>query len=337
MMGAGILLFAAGTAAALAAGAYLYMKGLMSIGTAYLVFAYTELMRAPLEQIRTQIQDLQRAGASIARIESLVGIRSRTRESDACRRLAAGALAVEFDKVSFAYEDEQQMVLREVSFSLTPGRVLGILGRTGSGKTTIARLLFRLYDPSSGEIRLDGIPAWEAGLTDLRQRIGMVTQDVELFHASVRDNLTFFRRSIPDERILAVLLEVGLGGWYASLPAGLDTVIGSNGGGLSAGEAQLLAFARLFLTEPGLVVMDEASSRLDPVTESLLERAVDRALHGRTGIIIAHRLGTIQRVDDVLILEDGRVLEYGEREQLAQNPSSHFYRLLKTGLEEVLA
>jgi ABC-type multidrug transport system fused ATPase/permease subunit len=165
----------------------------------------------------------------------------------------------------------------------------------------------------------------------------MVTQDVQLFHATVRDNLTFFNRSIGDERIVTVLEDLGLSTWYRSLPQGLDTELGSDGEGLSAGEAQLLAFTRVFLADPGLVILDEASSRLDPATEQLIELAVSKLLAGRTGIVIAHRLATIQRADEIMVLEDGRILEHDARITLAEDHTSRFYRLLQTGLEEVRA
>jgi ATP-binding cassette subfamily B protein len=154
----------------------------------------------------------------------------------------------------------------------------------------------------------------------------------------VRDNLTFFNTGVPDARIRRVIDELGLGEWLRSLPQGLDTELESGGGGLSAGEAQLLAFARIFLQDPGLVVLDEASSRLDPATERLIDRAVERLVYisGRTAIIIAHRLETVQRADEILILEEGRVRECGAREALASDPSSRFSELLQAGLEEVL-
>jgi ATP-binding cassette, subfamily B, bacterial len=165
----------------------------------------------------------------------------------------------------------------------------------------------------------------------------MVTQEVQLFQASVRDNLTFFDRSIPDEQILAVIEDLELSDWYGNLPEGLETQLETGGRDLSAGEAQLLAFARAFLRDPGLVILDEASSRLDPVTEQRIERAVDKLLQDRTAIVIAHRLGTIHRADDVMILSGGQVIEYGDRGRLAADPASRFYSLLQTGLEEWLA
>jgi ATP-binding cassette subfamily B protein len=171
----------------------------------------------------------------------------------------------------------------------------------------------------------------------VRGKVGIVTQDIQLFHAPVRDNLTFFDPSITDDRILAVLRDLGLWDWYQALPNGLDTPLAAGGGGLSAGQAQLLAFARVFLKDPAIVVLDEASSRLDPSTEQRLERAIDRLLQGRTVIIIAHRLATVQRADRILILQEGRVLEHGSREALARDPHSRFAELLRVGLEEVLA
>jgi len=210
------------------------------------------------------------------------------------------------------------------------------LGRTGSGKTTLTRLIFRLYDPTGGRIALGGKDLRETSLQLLRRRIGIVTQDVQLFRASVRDNLTFFDRSIPDKHILSALEELELGDWLRSLPHGLDTQLETGSRSLSAGEAQLLAFARIFLRSPGLVILDEASSRLDPATEQRIERAIDRLLHGRTAIVVAHRLGSVQRSGEILILEEGQVCEYGPREQLACDPGSRFHQLLQTGLEEVL-
>jgi ATP-binding cassette subfamily B protein len=165
----------------------------------------------------------------------------------------------------------------------------------------------------------------------------MVTQDVQLFQASIRDNLAFFNRRIGDEQMHRALQQLGLWPWLQARPQGLDTRLAAGGQGLSAGEAQLLAFTRLFLRDPGLVILDEASARLDPLTENLLEQAVDRLFAGRTGIVIAHRLQTVQRADEILILEQGRVVEYGPRPRLAADPASRFYSLLQTGLEEALA
>ena len=327
-------LFTTGTVIALTVGASLFQAGLITIGTMYLLCQYIEMLRMPLDMLTDQLRDLQKAGAGIGRVRKLFDTSVDITDGPGVS-FPEGPLAVTFDSVSFGY-GEEEMVLKDLSFHLEPGRVLGLLGRTGSGKTTMTRLLFRLYDPAEGAILLGNRPIAVAKLDDLRRHIGMVTQDVQLFAATVRDNLTLFDPSIPDERILEVLRDLGMYSWYQSLPAGLDSHLGSAGGGISAGQAQLLAFARVFLKDPGLVILDEASSRLDPATEQLIERAVDKLLKGRTGIIIAHRLPTVQRADEILILDEGEILEQGRRSLLASDDASHFAHLLRTGLEEVL-
>jgi ATP-binding cassette, subfamily B, bacterial len=328
-------LFGQGQVLALGIGAYLFLRHDITLGTVYLLYHYTEMLFDPLETIAQQIQDLQKAAAGITRIRALLANRTVVADghSDA---LPQGALGLRFDDVTFRY-GEGEPVLHNVSFELAPGTTLGLLGRTGSGKTTLTRLLFRLYEPTQGLIHLGGRALPELKLGCLRQRVAMVTQEVQIFQASVRDNLTFFGAEVDDQRIMATLYELGLGAWYERLPKGLDTELASGGAGLSAGEAQLLAFARAFLGDPGLVVLDEPSSRLDPATEHLLEQAMNRLLKGRTGIIIAHRLATVQRVNEIMIMGQGRVQEHGRREELVHDPTSEFYQLLTTGLEEAIA
>jgi ATP-binding cassette, subfamily B, bacterial len=330
-----LIVFALGNALALGLSAYLWSQKQINLGTVYLVFYFTNLLNDPMEQIRSQLQQLQSAGAGIVRIKQLLQIQPTILDGSG-PDMPAGAPSVEFQHVTFSY-NEGQPVLQDIHFQLAAGKVLGVLGRTGSGKTTLARLLLRLYDVGQGGILVGGVQIRDLALRDLRRHIGLVTQDVQLFHASVRDNLTFFNPAISDARILDVIADLGLGNWYGFLPEGLDTLLGSEGDGLSAGEAQLLAFTRVFLAEPDLVILDEASSRLDPATEQLIERAVSKLLEGRTAIIIAHRLATIQRADEILILEDGCILEHGPRRSLAAAQDSRFYRLLQKGLEEVLA
>ncbi len=401
-------LFAVGNAVSILVCAALFFGGSITLGTVFMVIYYTNMLNWPLERITQQMQDLQRAGASLVRIMGIQSVQGKIPGEDqfalaGSEMLPAGPLAVVFDDVTFGYKDgssdappaakitagdiftgdvasaafaaagdaqfmkgesvqrfhnllrdqgagegqetadhpdDRDMVLRDISFHLNPGRVIGLLGRTGSGKTTLTRLVFRLYDPDQGTISLGSrdcmVDVRRPQVQELRRRIGMVTQNIQLFHATVRENLTFFDAAIPDERILEAVNDLGLGDWFKALPNGLDTELESGGGGLSAGEAQLLAFTRIFLRDPGLVILDEATSRLDPATENLIERAVDKLVRNRSAIIVAHRLGTVERADEILILENGRILEYGERARLAEDPSSRFYHLLETGLEEVL-
>ncbi|MCB0013865.1 MAG: ABC transporter ATP-binding protein, partial [Anaerolineales bacterium] len=314
----------------------LWQSGAYTLGSIYLIFFYSDLLSRPLSEIRHQVEVLQQAEASISRIQKLLATESQLPDTGT-GRLPSGPLSLSVRDLQFHYHDDPTLVLDGVNLELPAGRVLGLLGRTGSGKTSLARLLLRLYDPTGGAIQLGGIAPDAVPLAQLHQRVSMVTQDVQLFDASVRDNLTFFNPAIADDAILAVIEELGLGEWLRNLPgAGLDSHL-SGGQNLSAGQAQLLAFARIFLTDPGLVILDEASSRLDPATEQLIERAVDQLLRNRTGIIIAHHLATVSRADDILILDGGRVLEYGDRVALQANPDSHFSHLLQVGIEEVLA
>jgi ATP-binding cassette, subfamily B, bacterial len=178
-------------------------------------------------------------------------------------------------------------------------------------------------------VRIGGVDVRDLSVRGLRDAVGIVPQDVQLFEATLRDNLTLFAEHTDDDRLRGVLADLDLGEWHARLPAGLDTLIGGTGVGVSAGEAQLLAFARVFLREPGLVILDEASSRLDPATELRIERAVDRLLQGRTAILIAHRLATLERADDVLVLDDGRVAELGARAALLTDADSHYATLVE--------
>jgi ATP-binding cassette subfamily B protein len=329
------LIFVLGTGAALGLSSFLYFAGgAITLGSVYVIFRYTTMLRVPIERLSRQMSVFQQATGGMIRVRELLATEPRVSDGPGAR-LSAGPLSVELDRLSFAYEAEP--VLHAVSCHIEAGHVLGLLGRTGSGKTTVSRLLFRLHDPVEGAVRLGGTDLREARLADVRARVGLVTQDVQLFQGTLRDNVVLFDPSVPDARLIEVFKELGLDDWLSSLPAGLDSLLGAGGRGLSAGEAQLIALARVFLKDPGLVVLDEASSRLDPITERLLQRALTRLLSGRTAIVIAHRLATVERADTIMILEDGRVAELGPRERLRLDPKSRFARLLRSGISEVLA
>lgn len=323
------LFFAIGYIMTLGLGVWLNLSGVVTLGTVYLFFSYMSLLESPLQQISSQLQDFQRAAAGISRVRELMNT-PRTIVSGE-RPLARQPHSIEFEEVRFRYLEQD--VLKGLSFSLKPEEALGLLGRTGSGKTTMIRLASRLYDPTGGRILIDGVDLRHANLRDLRRSVALVTQDVHLFRGTIRDNLTFFNARESDERIWQVLDELSLRSWIEELPEKLDTMLGAGGSGLSAGQAQLLAFGRAFMRDPGIVILDEPSSRIDPATERLVTGAVDRLLKGRTGIIIAHRLATVARVDKIMVLADGRILEYGSREVLARDPDSRYSMLLRLSAE----
>jgi ATP-binding cassette, subfamily B, bacterial len=330
MLAATNFYFAIGTAAILALGIVLLDQRAITIGTVVLLFQYAQMVRNPVEQIIGQAKQLQEAASGFSRVAELLDERPTVVEAPAARPLPeTGALDVRLRDITFAYPGDPP-VLQDVNLTVPAGRSLGLVGRTGSGKTTIARLLLRLYDPTHGVVELNGVELNQARLDDVRARVRMVTQDVQLFAADVRDNLTLFDTAeTDDDALVSILDEVGLGPWFRTLPEGLNTVIGAGQIGMSAGEAQLLAFARVFLADPGLVVLDEASSRLDPDTELLVERATARLLTGRTAVLIAHRLSSLARVDDIAVLDHGRLVEHGPRIDLMADPTSRFAQLLE--------
>lgn len=322
-------LFVVGMLVTIGTSIPLVTAGAITLGTAYMVFQYLLMLQAPIEQINQQLQVLQRAAASVGRIDELLDQQSRLVVRTPAN-IPSGALDIRFEGVTFRYPDAEPDAspnLRGIDLVIPAGHHLGLLGRTGSGKTTLTRLLFRFYDPDAGCVRFQGVDARDLSVSQLRQRVGLVTQEVQLFAASVRDNLTFFDPSIPDARLLQAIEAVGLNDWLAQQPNGLATTLRTGGGGLSAGEAQLLALARVFISDPGLVVLDEPSSRLDPQTEVRLERALTRLLEGRTAVIIAHRLETVERVDAIAIMSDGQLVEVGSRSRLAADPNSRYARL----------
>ncbi|WP_051517090.1 ABC transporter ATP-binding protein [Deinococcus phoenicis] len=323
-------LFAIGYVGVLGAAVGLYAAGAISLGTAFLLYQYMNMVEEPIDQLTQQLQDLQKAGASLGRVGELLALRSELQEGT--RELPRGPLDLRFENVSFSYAPEDPTVrgvLHDVSFHLPAGQTVGLLGRTGSGKTTLTRLVSRLYDPTTGSVRLGGLDTRDVRLDQLRSRVAVVTQDVQLFQASVRDNLSFFDKSVTDAEVEAALHEVGLGTWLSRLEQGVRTPLPT--GSLSAGQAQLLAFARVLLRDPAVIILDEPSSRLDPATEAQLTQAMTRLLTGRTAIVIAHRLDTVARADRILVLGDGQVLEDGPRAALARDPRSHYAELLRAG------
>ena len=314
-----------GSVAILGLGVVLHRRGAVSLGAVVTLFRYGEMMRHPLERIAEQLKEFQKAVAGARRAATLLATSPSIADGPLGHdALPPGALAVEFDAVRFAYDPGQPAVLDRIDLRFPAGLHVGVVGRTGSGKTTLGRLLLRFWDVDEGAVRVGGIDVRDLRLDALHGRVVVVTQDVEVFRATVRDNLTLFgARRADDGALIDALERVDLGGWLAAQPAGLDTFV-EGAGSLSAGEAQLLALARAFITDPGVVVMDEPSSRLDPVTEARVAGATRSLLAGRTAFVIAHRLATLDEVDHVVVLDHGRVVEQGERRRLTDDRSSRY-------------
>ena len=318
----------AGRVLVLVVAAALVASGAITLGTAFLLFQYVLLMSQPMEQVVRELETVQKANGAMVRVADLLDERP-TIVDGGTTRPAPGALSIDCEHVDFDYGDDQP-VLTGVDIEIAAGRSVGVVGRTGSGKTTLSRLVLRLVEPTAGTVRLGGVPIGDIPLAELRRRVALVPQEVELFAGSIRDNVALFDPRPSDGDVERVLRMVGLD---HLADAGIDRELGAGGAGLSAGEAQLLSLARVWLRDPDLLVLDEATARVDPETEQRLERAIADLLTGRTALVIAHRLSTLRRVDEIVVFDHGRIVEHGERSVLAGDDDSRFNRLLTISLE----
>lgn len=319
---------AVGTALALVAGAALVARDSISLGTAFLLFQYVLAVSRPLEDVVHQLETVQKASGAMQRVAELRAIVPAISDSGSVSP-PSGPLGVRIDGVSFDYGDDQP-VLSGVDLELTAGRSVGVVGRTGSGKTTFSRLVLRLTEATAGTVSLGGVPIADIPLAELRRRVALIPQEVELFSGSIRDNVTLFDPDPTDSDVIAALDAVGLGSLAVG---GIDRALGAGGEGLSAGESQLLALARVWLRDPDLVVLDEATARVDPETEVTIDAAVARLMEGRTTLVIAHRLSTLHALDEIVVFDGGQVIEHGPRVELVADEHSRFSQLLDLALE----
>jgi ABC-type multidrug transport system fused ATPase/permease subunit len=320
---------AAGWVIALVLGAVLVAAGTISLGTAFLLFQYVLLIARPLEEVVHELETVQKANGAMVRVVDLLAVQPNVLD-EGDTSPPDGPLAIDVDAVHFDYGDDRP-VLSRVDLHIGAGRSVGIVGRTGSGKTTFSRLVLRLVEPTSGGVALGGVPIADIPLIELRRRVALVPQEVELFAGTVRDNVTLFDDEPTDAAVVDALHRVGLDALAA---AGIDRALGAGGGGLSAGEAQLLALARVWLRDPDILVLDEATARVDPETERRLEAAVVELMRGRTTLVIAHRLSTLHSVDEIIVFDHGLVVEHGDRVDLVGDDDSRFAQLLSISLDE---
>ena len=323
---------AAGSVVSLVVSAMLVSRRIISVGDAFLLFQYVLLLSRPLEDMVDQLETVQKANGAMVRVIDLLDVEPDIHD-DGTTMPPSGPLSIEFDDVSYDYGDEQ-IVLQSIDLNVAAGRSIGIVGRTGSGKTTLSRLVLRLVEATSGTVRLGGVPIAEIPIGELRRRVALIPQEVELLSGTVRDNVTLFDDAPTDDAVVIALRNAGLG---TLAEGGIHRPLGAGGAGLSAGEAQLLALARVWLRDPDIVVLDEATARVDPVTETLLEDAVARLTLGRTTLIIAHRLSTLRHVDEIVVFDHGRVVEHGDRTDLTDDLDSKYRHLLDLAHDEVVA
>lgn len=324
---------AVGWVMAIGIGIWRYQSGTGTIGEAVALLGYVTLLTKPIEEIRGIVQEYQQARGVLSRINELM---QPAPIADGTHTLPSGPLSARLDQVSYRYPSSPDWVIRDLSLTIPAGTHVAIIGRTGSGKTTLGRLMSRIERAQHGRIMLNNIPIESISESSLRQAVGVISQESDIFNATLRDNITCFAPGYTDDSISTALAACGLGDWLASLPEGLDTPIGDGERALSPGEQQLLAVARIAIRQPGLIVLDEASAHVDPANEQRIATALASLTSQRTTLTIAHRLNTVYAADLVIIMADGVIIESGAPTQLAATPGSHFARLLATNLAEVL-
>jgi ATP-binding cassette subfamily B protein len=310
------LTIAGGTAAVLFLGVRHVQAGILTLGELLLVMAYLAQLYGPMETVSKKVADLQASLVGAERAFALLDEAPDVRERPDARPLARAEGAVTFRDVSFAYPDNPP-VLHHVSFTVEPGTRVGIEGTTGAGKTTLVSLLTRFYDPTAGQILLDGVDLRDYRLADLRHQFAIVLQDAVLFSATVADNIAYARPDATDAEIIAAAKAANAHDFISRLPQGYETLVGERGMRLSGGERQRLALARAFLKDAPLLILDEPTSSVDSRTEGLIMDALERLMRGRTTFIIAHRLSTLASCDVRLRVEHGR-LGGRERPRAAQ-------------------
>jgi ATP-binding cassette subfamily B protein len=318
-------------------GAHLYQHGTLTIGTLITAIYLLQLVFQPLQELSDVYGQLQSAGAAMVKIASILDEEPEVRDRPGAKPLPRLAGDLDLDSLVFAYGKEP--VLHGVSFRVPPGGCFALVGESGHGKSTLARLIGRHYDPDEGAVRVDGIDVRDVQLRSYRRQLGVVLQDPFLFSGTIASNIRFAKPDATDAEVAQAAAAVGVDRVAARLSGGLEHEVREGGAGLSAGERQLISIARALLADPRILVLDEATSNIDRPTEVLIERALDRLLKGRTSIIIAHRLSTVRRADEILVVEHGRIVQRGtEEELLAQE--GQFRRLAHTldgGEPELLA
>jgi len=328
------LLASLATAVVYGVGGWLTIDGTLTVGTLLALSALLARLYGPLTALSNVRIDVMTALVSFERVFEVLDLRPLVGEEPGAGPLPPGPLAVELDDVRFRYPSADEVslasleqvavadrgageeVLHGVSLRAEPGELVALVGPSGAGKTTVTSLVARLYDPTSGTVRLGGVDLRQATLASVHQAVGVVTQEAHLFHDTIRSNLSYARPDATEEEMVAALRAAHIWDLVAALPERLDTVVGDRGHRLSGGEKQRIALARLLLKAPGVVVLDEATAHLDSESELAVQRALDTALAGRTALVIAHRLSTVRSADRIVVVDGGRIVQQGRHEEL---------------------
>ncbi|WP_166350414.1 ABC transporter ATP-binding protein [Phytoactinopolyspora limicola] len=332
-------------------GGFYALRGELDAGSVVALSLLLARLYAPLTALASARVEVMSALVSFSRVFEVLDLKPLIDEPPNARPVPEGPVSVEFDHVDFAYPSADKVslasleevarldvrggdqILRDVSFRAEPGQMVALVGSSGAGKSTIAQLIPRLYDVDDGAVRLSGADVRELSIESLRRAIGMVTQDGHLFHESIRENLLLARAEASEDELWDVLRRARLDDLVASLPAGLDTVVGERGYRLSGGERQRLTIARLLLAQPRVVILDEATAHLDSTSEAAVQEALGEALAGRTALVIAHRLSTIRAADQILVIEAGEVVERGTHVELLAR-GGRYEELYRTQYQE---